>query len=146
MKKREYYMLEMALGLIAVFGLFMCLAWYPFSTAVNMGYIIPDAIVNVGAYYAILSFYILVSIPCFIIVAMMSQALRQYYRHEDRGAMRRCITKSAYILGIDTVIFLIGNIILHALELNVYVIIYYAFVAVSAMLLGMARYAINRID
>ena len=131
MQKIRYLTIQFGLAALSLFGVFMCLCWYPFSTAVNLGYIMPDAIVETWKCYSIYAFYILASLPCFGIVILLSRGVRALYKSDDVEMISNALRRSSRILLVDLVFFLVGNVVLSIVELNTYAVIYYAMIVVG---------------
>ena len=146
MTRGRYNLMRILLVASEIFGVAICLFWYPFSTAVNFGYIMPDAIVNTSQFYLVLAFYILASIPCFLIVHILMRMLKRIYRNEGQDDIFSTIKLCSNILLIDGILFLIGNIVLDILRLNTYSIIYYGLVAISLILYIIGRMYMRRIS
>ena len=145
MTKNQYHFNKIALATIFALGLLICVFWYPFGTALNMGYIIPDAIINTGYFYAILAFYYVVSLPCFAIVCILLRAINRCYKYSNGSAMRGALRKSTIILAVDLVLFFVGNIILDIFNVNVFAVAYYILTTIGLCVCLGFYHAYNRI-
>ena len=142
MTRIKYLLARLSLVVIGIVGAGICLFWYPFSTAVNFGYLMPDAIVNTSHFYATLCFYLLASIPCFYILFIVGKGIRKTYRLGNNINMSMPIRVSIRILSIDIFLFLIGNIVLDILRLNTFSFIYYL-LALSGIIICLVGWRYN---
>lgn len=120
--------------LFAVCGVVVCAFWYPFSISLSvMGIVdaVPTIAQNVQMWTQI-SFYWLVSLPCFailVLVWMMTNSIKKEAFFNCRNIK---LTKiSAVILFADLAVFLIGNVVFLILGWNDFAIIYFTLFAIG---------------
>ena len=129
MKNKNYILAKTAILLMGACGLAMCAYWYPFSIKITAGWI-DGAVITPEQYtefWTQLIFYWVVSIPCFIILAIawkISDAIKRETIFSRRTArlIKNCIT----IFLVDEVVFFIGNFVFWRLDWNAFAVLYLA--------------------
>lgn len=113
---------------ITLFGIFMCLCWYPFSISLtSMGTVpsTPTVSQNIEMYTQLI-FYWIVSIPCFCILAY-AWSISNAIKRDDVFTITTAtqVKKIVVILSIDIAIFILGNAIFMMLGWNDFAIVYF---------------------
>lgn len=125
-----------ALGLC---GLFMCVVWYPFSISLSaMGVVSanPSLSQNIELWTQLI-FYWVVSVPCFIVL-IFAWKITGSIKNDEVFSYKviNIIKKSATLLVIDIVVFLVGNIIFLAVGWNDFAIVYFMIAVVGLVIVS----------
>lgn len=138
--------LRISIIIIALCGVAMCAFWYPFSVSLTtMGTVnaAPTLEQNIQI-WAQLSFYWLVSIPCFFVLVLMwyfTTALKKEGFFSNK--VIKIIRIEILTLLVDVVIFLIGNIVFVILGWNDFAIIYFLITVIGLVVVGLLYVFIN---
>jgi hypothetical protein len=135
-KKEIVLALRIAIIAFALVGVAFCAYWAPFS----IKKIYPEAIP-----WLEVSFYWVTSAPCFVILGLAWDVTNRFGQgkfFEERSA--KDIEISGWILGIDSLLFIVGNIVVYFLKPNGYEFLYWvlgvAGFCLSILFLAIARY------
>ena len=138
--------LRISIIIIALCGVAMCAFWYPFSvslTTMDTVNAAPTLEQNIQI-WAQLSFYWLVSIPCFFVLVLMwylTTALKKEGFFSNK--VIKIIRIEILTLLVDVVIFLIGNIVFVILGWNDFAIIYFLITVIGLVVVGLLYVFIN---
>lgn len=120
-------MLKFVIIFIALVGLLICTLWYPFSLSLTaIKFISPVSQLQKVEFWVQLMFYWLVSIPCFVMLIFYWKIANLI--RKDKAFSINVVKKlntTIKILGIDLVIFFIGNIVFTFLEWNDFALFYF---------------------
>ena len=132
-------LLKCAIIALGLCGFLICAAWYPFSISLSVMGVVPaePTISQSIEMWSQLSFYWAVSIPCFIVLIMAWKTAREV--KADRAFTPKVaglIKKSAVLLIVDIVVFVIGNIVFLALRWNDFAIVYFILAAIGLVVVS----------
>lgn len=138
---------------LGVCGLFMCVVWYPFSISLStMGVVSAKPSLSQSVeLWTQLAFYWAVSVPCFIVL-IFAWKITGAIRNDEVFSYKvvNIIKKSATLLVIDIVVFLIGNIVFLALGWNDFAICYFIIAVIGlvvvSILLVLSHFVIKAIE
>ena len=130
-----------ALVLIFLFGIFICVYWYPSNASVSAGLVLyrPEEIPfnALVIYWSQLAFYWAVSIPCFIVVILGFKGTMIAGKEGEFSLnTAKLLFKMALILFIASIAFIIGTAVFGILEWNYFSSLYYAIGGVGVGLSG----------
>ena len=115
-----------AIVLLLIFGLIMCIFWYPFSISLNTVGIspMPPSAAEKVQMYTQLALCWACSIPCFAVLALLwlltnMIGMKRVFEHRTSRTLKIC----AVILSVDAVAFAIGNIVIINLEWDSFAIV-----------------------
>lgn len=124
---------------LGVCGLFMCIVWYPFSISLStMGVVSAKPSLSQSVeLWTQLAFYWAVSVPCFIVL-IFAWKITGAIKNDEVFSYKvvNIIKKSATLLVIDIVVFLIGNIVFLALGWNDFAICYFIIAVIGLVVVS----------
>ncbi|MBO5944084.1 MAG: DUF2975 domain-containing protein [Clostridia bacterium] len=128
------FLIKLFVAIKSLFGIIMCLCWYPFSislTTVGIVDVIPTTMQNIELYVQ-LFFYWSVSIPCFIFlnyVWKLSNIIKKDEVFKDSTI--KIMNRGIRILFVDLIFFVIGNLVFMFLGWNDFAIFYFILAAIG---------------
>lgn len=143
--KTLYFWVRCSIVIIALCGLTVCALWYPYSFSLFKIGLTSSELSELTAAqsWGLLSFYWLVSVPCFAILffAWKISANIKTERLFTVQVARR-IKICALILLTDSGVFFIGNVIFLLLKINDFAIIYF-FLVIGGLILSVFLSALS---
>jgi hypothetical protein len=134
-RKEIVLSLRLAIGIFALVGVAFCAYWAPFSILKLYPETTP---------WLEIAFYWICSAPCFGVLALAYDVTNQFAQNrffERRSA--RDIAIAAWLLGIDSLLFIAGNVAVYFLKPNGFEFLYWI-LGVAGVCLAILFFAISR--
>ena len=132
-EKALCFWVRCAIVAMAICGVCVCIFWYPYSVSLTTEKIQGA---KTAAYWLQLTFYWLISLPCFAILFIgwkITTEMKSGSLFLETNA--KAVKTAVQILFTDIAVFLIGNVIFLFLGWNVFAFVY-LFIAVIGLIIG----------